>query len=778
MAEEKKLIVSLALKSAGYKKEIQAINEDTKLLQSEFEKASNGSKDFENTLEGQKAKLKLLSGELENSKKKAEVYANQIKVTEKTLSEATKAYEEQEREVDSLKMQIKDYTKAYGASSDAVKRLERELESSEKALNKKRNAVINTDNALKGMQTEMNKAEASAGRLENEINGLEKSFDDTGNKAKDFGADLAIIGQGIVTIGEKATEAGKNITSAFIEMAEAGMEYKASVEGTNFLLKGLDQTTQDLIKTNSQNANSLGMTEKQYIDSAVKLANYQKTMGFTTEKINSMSASTIQMVADLAAVQDVPFDEAMAAYQSATKGNYEAMDKLNVALSANTLENTEYIKSLGKSWKDLSENEKMTAIFLETQRQAASATGLAAQEAGEAGMQYKLMKEEIKETTGELGTSLIPIMEPFIKRIRDLVGSISEWAKKNPELVATIVSIVAVIGGLLSLAGPIITFVGMTVISFGALSSAFAAAGGAAAFFSASILPVIVTIGTIIGIVVGLYMAIKSNWEGISNATSELFNVCKPLFDELKIAFKNLWDTAVSIYNTLIAPLFNAIGVIIEKCIQYATPIIASLIPVFTSTFNLISSLWNNILKPVFDAVVWAIEKIWEVVEPCMDVFAESITYAMDAVLKPIQWVIDKLSDLFGWIGDVGSKVGGFLSKINPFKSSDVEQTVTYNYTPALSGAYYQPTTKLSRNIGQVSQSLLTVGRSVDSNYSNNSSLNLNSLSSTITQAIAEGLKGIVLEANVNSYLDTERVASQLDHINGRNLNLYGRFNG
>ena len=57
--------------------------------------------------------------------------------------------------------------------------------------------------------------------------------------------------------------------------------------------------------------------------------------------------------------------------------NYEAVDKYGISLSASTLENSEFVKSLGKSWNQLSDNEKMMAAYNEMTRQGASAQGLA-----------------------------------------------------------------------------------------------------------------------------------------------------------------------------------------------------------------------------------------------------------------------------------------------------------------------------------------------------------------------------------------------------------------
>lgn len=838
MAEEKQLVVKLALKAGGYQQEIKSINQDTKVLKSEFEKAKAGAENFESSLEGQKAKLKVVSGELQNTESKLKIYNTQLKKCEDVLEQSTKAFEEQEKEVSSLKAQIQDYSNAYGATSNVVKKLEGDLKNSEKALESKRKAVISADSSLKGMQITVNKTEGDISKLKSELSKTEnelksikdgtdvatigmndfksgsykaadgveninKKLDEAERQAVEFGAQMSMIGQGITSVGDKMTEVGKSIVSTMSDLSEKGMEYQASIEGTEFLLKGLEATTQELIARNSENATSIGMTEKQYTESAVRLANYQKTMGFTTEEIDKMNASTIQMVADLAAVEDVPFEEAMSSYQSMLKGNYEAGDKLNVSISANTLANTEYIKSLGKSWNELSETEKMTAVYLETQRQATSANGLAAQEAEASGMQHKLLNEELKEVTGTIGSALLPSLQPLIVLVRGIVNSVASWAKENPQLVTTIVTIIAVIGGLLAILGPIITTIGMLVISLGAMSTAFAAAGGIAAFFSASIIPIVATIGVVIGVIAALGMAIYSNWEGIKGATIHLIETCKPQFEALRNAFSNLWSVAQSIYTTIIQPLFKMIGQVIQYCIEFVTPILQRLIPVFTSVFNFISSFWNGIGRPVFSAIISIIQTLGSIVKPIFDTFRNVICGAMDAVLKPIQWVIDKLSSLLNWIGDAGSKVGGFLSKINPFRSVDINtvQQVKHFQVPqtagmfrvmpmsldsvALSGSYYQPQTIASKSIGGMIQSSNGFAKAINGfsgpDISNNSSnsFDMKSMEDMFRKMIdLLSLQNNLIEQNKPVFnIDGDELSNKLDAIGGRNMKLYGRFN-
>lgn len=361
-----------------------------------------------------------------------------------------------------------------------------------------------------------------------------------------------------------------------------------------------------------------------------------------------------------------------------------------------------------------------------------------------------------------IGESLLPFLNDLIPKIQGVVDKLKVWIEENPKIASTITIIVGVIGGLLAIISPIITTIGMLIISLGAMSTAFAAAGGVAAFFNASILPVITVIGAVIGVVATLAMAIYSNWEGIKQATMQLIETCRPQFEAFKEAFNNLWETAKSIYETIIKPLFKMIGQVIQYCIEFATPIIQRLLPVFTSVFNAISSFWNNIGKPVFSAIISIIQTIGKVVKPIFDTFRDVICGAMDAVLKPIQWVIDKFNDLFGWIGKVGDKVGGFLSKFNPFKSKSLDLGVNIDTSGvqefnniALSGQYYNSRTPRSVEINDFVRSGKTTVESDNSDLLNSMNKQNTILTKILEALLAE--RTTVLDNTIN--LDGRAIA-------------------
>lgn len=947
MAEEKQLVVKLALKAGGYQQEIKSINQDTKVLKSEFEKAKAGAENFESSLEGQKAKLKVVSGELQNTESKLKIYNTQLKKCEDVLEQSTKAFEEQEKEVSSLKAQIQDYSNAYGATSNVVKKLEGDLKNSEKALESKRKAVISADSSLKGMQITVNKTEGDISKLKSEISktenelksikdgtdvatigmndfksgsykaaegveSLAEKLDDATGEVVEFGAHMSEIGQGVVVVGDKVGELGESITGALKGTVDAANSFKSnlndiqaktgataeememlsdvveSVYNNNFgesfedaatsvstVNKYLWLTGEELQRATekaigirdtfgydvAESVRSVDALMKHFGINADEAFNLivqgsQNGLDFSGEMLDTINEYSVQFAkagfsatdmfnilydgtqtgawnldkigdavkefnirltdgsqSSIDALKELGFNadnvaQSMANGGEGAKKTYQDVINKIVDMDDKQQQNLVGTALFGTMWEDLGPTVVGELSFIgdNFNKTLNSAEKLNEVKYDDFGSALEGVKRNVE--TGlikPIGDSLLPTLNDFIPKISSIVEGLKGWIEENPKLVSGIVIIIGIIGGLLAILGPIITTIGMLVISLGAMSTAFAAAGGIAAFFSASILPIVATIGVVIGVIAALGMAIYSNWEGIKGATIQLIETCKPQFEALRNAFSNLWLTAQSIYTTVIKPLFNMIGQVIQYCIEFVTPILQRLIPVFTSVFNFISSFWNGIGRPVFSAIISIIQTLGNIVKPIFDTFKNVICGAMDAVLTPIQWVIDKLSSLLNWIGDAGSKVGGFLSKINPFKSVDINtvQQVKHFQVPqtagmframpmamsldsvALSGSYYQPQTIASKSIGGMIQSSNGFAKAIngfsgpDINNNSSSNFDMKSMEDMFGKMIdLLSLQNNLIEQNKPVFnIDGDELSNKLDEIGGRNMKLYGRFN-
>ena len=850
------LEVSLALKSSGFKSEINNIKKENQLLRAEFDKLSSSVDDFEDTLEGKQAKLKLVTKEYENAKKQVEIYKKQVELAKNAVEESNAELKRQQSVIDSTRAYINKYKDATGDVAKTVQEAEARLVELEKEFQKQAKAVVSANTQYQNMKINLSKAEKSVNELgkelgncandvysfdkkldglEGQLKDVDSQLDQVGKSALDFSAKMSEVGQGLANVGNALTDLGKKGLSAIGSLVSKGSEWNAQVAGQEFVYNTLDEAIQKVIDSSSEEAKKIGLTTQQYKNSATTMAAYYKNMGMTTEQTSDLVGETMNLVADLAAVNDIPFDDALSRFKSGLQGNYEALDAFGVNLSASMLENSEFVKSLGKSWNKLSDNEKMMAAYNEIVRQGAFATGLAEQESDSFGMQMKLLKQQVEEASGEIGENLLPTLEPFIKMASDIVEKLVEWSEAHPELMTNILLIVGSISGLLAVLGPIVSLLGNGVILFGALAPAIESAGGVMAFLSQSILPVIGVIGALVGIAFILYKSIEANWEGIQEATNNLIETCRPYFEQLGEAFKELWRVCQEIYEVVVKPLFEIIGQLIENVINFCTPFFVIFAQFFTDAINIIVSIWDNIGKPLFEALMFIVQSAFDFVSPIFNLIAEvfsamveSIMLVFDNVLKPmfdlfmetIGELFDKVSpafegiknsivgalekvneaidgairwvkDLMDSIGNALGKVGEFMSSLNPFKSKsiDVDATMKANIPGmasidaqinpigevALSGSYYTRNTPLSEGMAKL-------GSVASGLNSTNSTSAIYNQDTTKIESILETYLGQFVQAiasfnpTIEVGLNGRKLSEELNIINGQGMKLNERW--
>ena len=503
------------------------------------------------------------------------------------------------------------------------------------------------------------------------------------NSLKSLKDKMSEVGKGLKSVGTKMTAAGAGMVASIAGIVAKGSEWSASVESTQFLYNNLDKTVQNSIKANQANAKALGMTEQQYKNNATTIATYYKNMGLAGEESAKLSESTMNLTADLAAVADVPVDDALRDVKSALMGNYEAVDKYGISLSASSLQNSEYVKSLGKSWNQLSDNEKMMAAYNEITRQSSSAQGLAKQEASAFGMQMKLLKESIGEAVGKLGSTLLPILEPIAKKFQEVTEKVTKWIEENPKLAQAILVIVGGLGLLLAIAGPIITAIGMMAIGIAGLSTVS--------------LPVVGAVAAITAVIIGLVAAglfLCTHWEDIKAKANEIWNAIKEsvskamdtagkfltsVWESTKAFLLSCWENikaaALSIWQGIkssISTVINGIKAVITTVWNAIKTIISS---VLNGIKTIITTIWNaikTVITTYLNMIKTVITTVWNLIKSTItsiiNVIKSIITSAFNAIKSVISSTLNTTRSI---VSNIWNNIRSLISSVvNGIKST------------------------------------------------------------------------------------------------------------
>lgn len=367
-------------------------------------------------------------------------------------------------------------------------------------------------------------------------------------------------------------------------------------------------------------------------------------MGMTTSETSRLSAESMNLVADLAAITDMPFDEAMDRFKSGLMGNYEALDAFGINVSARSLENSEFVKGLGKSWNQLSDNEKMMAVYNEIVRQSSSAQGLAKQEAQSFGMQMKLLKEKIMETAGAIGEKLLPYLEPFIQKMNEIVEAVGNFANEHPQLMAGILAVTGAIGGLMLVLGPVLMVIGQLMTGFASATVVAGVLGTTVRAMSLKFLGVIAAITAVIAIgalLIANWDAIKRSaialWNDVKSSWNETLNDIKALaidlWNDIKTGITNVWNSI----KTTASTVFNAIKTVISNIWNNVKSVTSSIWNGIKST---VSSIWNGIKSvatSVFNAIKSFITTSWNNVKSTTTSIWNSIKSSITSILNGIK---------------------------------------------------------------------------------------------------------------------------------------------
>ena len=529
------------------------------------------------------------------------------------------------------------------AETKALRDMEKEAIALSKKINELNKAIANGDGDTEQLKNELKKAKQAMADLKVQTSQTKSNLKDYSETAKEASENTkkmkeftTKVGEGLQDVGKKMTAIGVGITASIGAIALKGSEWSAQVEGQKFLYNNLDKAIQKSIDSNSKNAKAIGLTAQQYKNGATDISTYYKNMGLTAEATADLSGKTMDLVADLGAVKDVPFDEALGDFKSALMGNYEAVDKYGISLSASTLENSEFVKSLGKSWNKLSDNEKMMAAYNEIVRQGASAQGLAKQEAESFGMKFKLLKEQIAETVGQIGSNLLPVLEPLVQKLSDVATRVSKWVAENPKLTQTILTIISGIGVFLVTLGPLLVMIGSLITSFAGLTTIAGA-------LSIGVGALIGTFGSVIGIVVAVVAAIAGFIAIVVKAYKEnetFRNTVDTVFNNIKSIISNV----MSVIKDVISMAWSVIKVVwdngLKQILQVALSVLATMASNFTSRLNTITSIVRTVvstIKAIFSGDFSSISNVVNnVLEKVVSAFNNKMESAKSAISKGI----------------------------------------------------------------------------------------------------------------------------------------------
>lgn len=486
----------------------------------------------------------------------------------------------------------------------------------------------------------------------NSLNRVDRQVDSSGSSMSGVFGKLGKAIAGAFAVS-KIVDFGTKCLSAASEVEEMENKFNVVFKNTS---KAMDEWADSY-------ADAIGRSKTEIKTAISNQSDLMIGMGMTEEVAGDLSKKYTELAYDLASFNNVNDATALEAMTKAMFGETEMAKQLGLNLSATTMENSEYVKSLGKKWSAMTQAEKAEAYYQEALKQSVNAIGDAERSAGSYANQIRRTQSKVTEFTETLGTYMLPMATNVVTGFGnmidgaiDFVNSVAGgFGKAREEFEATGEYVDALDVFLQEVFG-----ISMPNTFFYMVESIIA--------FFQELWSVVIDIWNTVG--VPLFDIIIQVWDNLKENSGIIFGAISTAFDVMTNIIK-------TIYETILKPVFEFFIDLIKTAKQYFEENCTGMGGIFTEFVDMIKALWEGVLKPVIQMIG---DFLTDFLLPTFKiVFVDGILPAVKVVfdgigklwhnsLKPIfQGIIDFVQGVFAgdwsraWNGIVQA-FGGIMS--------------------------------------------------------------------------------------------------------------------
>ena len=534
-------------------------------------------------------------------------------------------------------------------------------------------------------------------KAEQELKSFEKQLRDTGITAEQVGKKMQDVGKKMTDIGK---DLSMKVTAPLVAAGAASFKMAADLQDAMGATDQIFGKASDSVKKWADNLDSYyGIAEAE----ALEYANMMGTMlinigGLTEEQAAKQAQTLIELAGDLTAMYGGTTADAVRALTGALKGNNTMLDNYGMAVNDAMIKTKALEMGLydGTGQMDLATKQAATlALIME---QTGAAQGQAAREAEGASGSMRALVTEIKNLSTDIGEVLLPVITPFIQKLKDIVGAFSELSPGAQKAIIAIAGIAAAIGPLLLIFGPLISAIGTLITGLGAMSTAMAGgatliAGLTAGFpaLGAAITLITGPIGIAIAAIAGLVAAgvlIYKNWDKIKETLDRVWGAIVSFFTEtipeaintgLKW-FSELPGKVAEFMNELPGKIGYALGVALGNIIKFGIDAInwaITEVPKFIESMmkfirELPGKMWEQLVAALGrvrewgnNLISWARSSLPGIISNIVSFFRELPGRLLEIGKDIVRGLWNGISSMARWIRDkVSDFVGGIVSGI------------------------------------------------------------------------------------------------------------------
>lgn len=315
-------------------------------------------------------------------------------------------------------------------------------------------------------------------RITGDSTALERSLDGSSRKISRTGENLAKLGQRARQVGAVVFSGVfvKSLLEASSRVEELGSKFDT-------VFDGMESRADEWARRYADDTNRGVTATKEFLATQQDL---RTGYGDTVEAAMRYSQAVVGVTNDLASFSNVPVEDAMAAVNSGLTGQFDALKRLGVGLNANIINQSEYAKSIGRTWEEMDNLQRQEAVLSGIMAQSKNAIhqnvqvwtdydytlGDAALTSDSFANSTQGLSQRLDDLKAELGDSLMPAATSIVGIASDAVKWFNSWDDTAQRLATSLIACGAAVAGIGGPVGAVVGVLGGLLIAVSGNSDA------------------------------------------------------------------------------------------------------------------------------------------------------------------------------------------------------------------------------------------------------------------------------------------------------------------
>ncbi len=532
--------------------------------------------------------------------------------------------------------------------------------------------IAKSEQSLKGLEGQLKNTTGDTNKLEKETEDLTESQKKGTKQTSVFGDVLKanLISEALISGIKAIASAIGKIISSIVDFIKKGVELASNLgEVENVIDTTFGEGADTINKFALSAAGSFGLSELAAKKYTGTMGAILKSMGLTGPEVSDMSMKITGLAGDLASFYNLDGEDAFNKLRSGISGETEPLKQLGINMSVANLEAYALANGITKSYKSMTEAEKVSLRYNYLMQVTADAQGDFAKTSDSLANQQRILSLNFESLSASIGKGLLPAITNLIKPLNEAMVSITSILSDGVQA-GDIEQISGIISGLMDNIGSQLNEMLPQLIEFiiPIINSLITSIVNAVPIF----IPLLITAAG--DLLMGFIGAITSNTQAIMEMVTTLI---KTIADFLVNNLANIIQAGIDLLVALVKGVVEALPEIIPQLIAVLIDIVTLLL----DNIDLIIETGVEILIALIEGIVASIPMLVEkmpmiiekIVTALIKLTPQLIIAALAIIIALAKGIITNLPTLLSYMPKlIVAIVKGVMAGMNSIQKTGI----------------------------------------------------------------------------------------------------------